>query len=221
MRRDDAAEAAARREARQLLEQVRAGDHSALPVLVDALLLSDAPHDGERLARALKGPRHVIDAALKRAAEGLSYPSERERREFEERELSYARAELRRVDAGWQQAPAHERTEEIRRVTNDIQTDPELLAERIHWLFEGVFGHGSMLLAREIVDSSPRVNRDAQLFRLVVSLDDAMGWAGVDRVWRALPPATKDAVAAITQSALREQGAEQPAPARRRSRRVR
>ena len=215
-RRDDAAEAAARREARVLLERVEAGDQSALPVLADALLLSDALRDGERLARALAtGRRDAIDLALKHVSEGLSYPSERERREYEEREVAYGRAELRRIDVGWRRAPPRERTDEVDRVSRDIDADPELLRERIDWLFGGVFGHGAMLLARQIVGLSPRMNRDAQLFRLIVALDDNVGWDGAVRVWRALPDNTQAAVADITRRALREAGAEQAAPPRR------
>lgn len=215
--RDDVSEAAARREAKVLLERVQAGDEGSLPVLADALLLSDARREGERLALALQKQRTPLGAralhiALKRVDEALSYPSEARRREYEDNERDRGRVELRRTEWGWGGAPAGERRDEIARVVNDIETSPEILAERIGWLFDGVFGHGPMLLAREIADLPPRQNREAQLVRLVLALDDSMGAEGVNRVWNALSPAAKANVNLITRGALMAEGAEYPEP---------
>ena len=231
-RRDDAAELAARREARLLLARVKAGDRSALPVLADALLLSDAPRDGERLARALHrldGPllpraarvaRGAIEAALKRASEGLGHRTESDRREFEENHRDEGRRELQRIDENWRRMSAGARTRFLREQGEVIAADPQIVEERIDWLFEGVFGRDVMLLARDIVDLSPRTNREAQLFRLVLALNAGVGGDGSTRVWRALPsPDVQAAVTRIAERALAAQGAEPRPIPRTRSRR--
>ena len=43
---------------------------------------------------------------------------------------------------------------------------PDLVAERLGWLLEGNYGHGAMLMAKQVLNS-PRMNRSAALTQMV------------------------------------------------------
>ena len=123
------------------------------------------------------------------------------------------------LDENWRRMPAGARARLSREQGEIIAADPQIVEERIDWLFEGVFGHGPMLLARDIVDLSPRTNREAQLFRLVLALNDGVGGDGAARIWRALTPDEQTAVTRMAERALAAQGAESRPIPRTRGRR--
>lgn len=226
-RRDPATPAEARRRARDLLGQWRENEErETLHVLADALLESDVPELGQDLAYALEGrdvrpgAKHgapVPDVAssyanlrfaLERADEELSWQFHADRAKYSQRERDSALHELREIDRDWGQLPRAEQREDITRVIEWLETPDGVvtLQERAGWLFNGTFGYGQQLLAREIASAS-RQSREAHLFRLVLGLDDRIAPAGVNRVWSLLSAGAKANVTGAMRNALREYGA--------------
>ena len=126
---------------------------------------------------------------------------EREYREDEQRRLN---AELRRLERDWRTTSRQDRQVAIADAIQYLERDPEIFEERVRWLLDGTFGAGAMYRAREIGLASRRQNRAAQLFQLVMALDDRLPQDPITRVWRSITPQAQRNVTRILEAGLRE-----------------
>lgn len=76
---------------------------------------------------------------------------------------------LKRIEKLRKAPLAHRR--EARAAFLESLRDPDLIAERVHWILIGNYGYGEMLIARQIL-SNKRMNRAAALVHMVAALDD-------------------------------------------------
>ena len=136
-------------------------------------------------------------------------PSAVTRRELEHRyqSLRELRSEILDIERNWRNASRRERAEAIQEAVNYVERDPETFADRTYWVFNGTMGAGAMYRARQIANSGTRTNRVAQLFTLVLMLDETLPPAAVTQVWRRLSPAARHNVDRIMNAALRTSGA--------------
>lgn len=84
---------------------------------------------------------------------------------YEANELREFQAKLREVE----RAPLRERQEDAQEFASTLRTDPELIAERIGWLFDGNYGYGSYVTARRVLRS--RMNKEAWALITVAAVE--------------------------------------------------
>lgn len=124
-------------------------------------------------------------------------------RAYREDELRRLDAEVRQIERDWRTTSREDRAAAIDDALQYLERDPEILEERTDWLLNGTFGAGAMYRARQIALASRARNRAAQLFRLVMLLDDRLPANAVNQVWRTLSPAAQRYVTNIMEEALR------------------
>ena len=133
--------------------------------------------------------------------------AERERA-YRARARDEQRAEAMEIERSWRRAPLAERRIEIARIVSELEREPEygIVEERLRWLFLGTFGRGWQDAAMEIVALGPRSrqNRVAQLFSLLLQVDDRIPRAEVARIWRVLSPQAQRAITTIVTAGLRD-----------------
>lgn len=198
----------ARERLRGLLDRALKGDKEAALVLIDALAYTDHPELSERLATTIeKEPRltwHALSIVREQIfADEVRAEREQSRREYDARERRSALTELDLISRAWRTASRLEQSENISATVGFIRNSPTILAQRARWLFDGSMGHGPQLLAREIAAASPRQNREAQLFRLILAFDDRIPFSAAKRVWFQLPIKDRQRVTRIMRDAIR------------------
>lgn len=77
------------------------------------------------------------------------------------------------------------RNKETRLSVLDYLRDPKLVRTRINWLFDGDYGHGEQLIARDILRNK-RMNRVAAIVQLVAMFDKLSSRANVAQAWKLL-----------------------------------
>jgi hypothetical protein len=82
--------------------------------------------------------------------------------QYENRSLSEAVRHMQEIEA----SPLSDRKEAAREFFEAMRDSPDLVAERLGWLFDGNYGYGEMLKARQIINA-PRMNRRAALTHLI------------------------------------------------------
>ena len=71
-----------------------------------------------------------------------------------------------------------------------MRSTPELVGERIGWLFDGNYGMGSMMLARCVL-ASPRMNRAAALTQVIGAFEWQSPEVMSREAWKKLTPGEK------------------------------
>jgi hypothetical protein len=82
--------------------------------------------------------------------------------EYARRELTSAQKQLQDV----RRAPLSDRNEAKESFFDTLRNNPSLVGERISWLFDGNYGYGPMLLAKQSL-ASKRSNRAAALTQMI------------------------------------------------------
>jgi len=125
--------------------------------------------------------------------------------EYENSERRRAMLDEQRIE----RAPLADRREAQADFLAAMASDPATVAERISWIIEGNYGHGQMLMARQVV-ASPRMNREAALTQLVAVFEWQCPRRMAVEAWKKLTPAQKKALAAAVDVVVRnaEQGEE-------------
>jgi hypothetical protein len=83
--------------------------------------------------------------------------------DYELRSLNEASRHMQEVE----NAPLRDRKEAQAKFQEAMKERPELVAERLGWLFDGNYGYGEMLKARQVINLSKRTNKKAQLTHLI------------------------------------------------------
>lgn len=87
-------------------------------------------------------------------------------------------------------APLADRKEAAKEFGEALK-DPELIAERLSWLFAGNYGYGEMLKAKQVLGVSANANKPANLNMLVAAYEWQCPADLAIKAWKALTPAQK------------------------------
>lgn len=105
---------------------------------------------------------------------------------FESREILQFLAEQRALD----KLPLKERKENAAEFLDAMRTQPEIVAERVGWIFNGSYGQGAYIKSREVANS-PRMNRAAALTMMVAGVEWSVPGRMVAAACHKLSPAEK------------------------------
>lgn len=123
--------------------------------------------------------------------------------EYEQREAAIAHRQMEEV----RNAPLADRREAQEHFFEVMRDTPELVGERLSWLFEGNYGYGSMVLAKRILNS-PRMNRIAALTQMIGVFEWQCPEDRTRQAWKRLTGREKDALAREVQGAISDAEAE-------------
>lgn len=123
--------------------------------------------------------------------------------EYEQREIAMAHRQMDEV----RNAPIADRREAQAHYFEVMRDTPDLIGERLGWLFDGNYGYGAMMLARRIL-KSPRMNRVAALTQMIGVFEWQCPEDRTRQAWKRLTGREKDALARAVDDAIREAEAE-------------
>ena len=119
--------------------------------------------------------------------------------QYEENERRMLHQQLRQLD----EAPLADRKAGAAEFLGVMQTDPQLVAERLDWIFQGNYGYGAMRKAQEIL-AMRRSNRPAMLTQLVGALEWQSTQRDTNASWNRLTPAQKRTLDDTINAVIRE-----------------
>lgn len=119
------------------------------------------------------------------------------RQEYEDRE----RSELVRLFGDLERLPLAERRENREEWREAMAERPELIADRIGWLFNGSYGWGAQDRARSIV-TGKRGNRVAAICQLLSAVEWRCAQGEAIKAWKDLTSAQKDTLDATVTEAI-------------------
>lgn len=108
--------------------------------------------------------------------------------EYERKELNSAMNDMRQIEM----APLTERKEAANEFFEAMRDDPALVAERIGWLFNGDYGYGQRMKARQVLGMSKRANKVASINQLVGAYEWRSPPAMTVAVWKKLTSPQKN-----------------------------
>ena len=108
--------------------------------------------------------------------------------EYERRSLAEAYRHLK----GIEDAPLSERKDAQTEFLDAMKTDPGLIAERLGWLFDGNYGYGEMMKARQVLGMKANANKVASLNQLVGAYEWRCPPVMAVAAWKKLSAAEKD-----------------------------
>lgn len=108
--------------------------------------------------------------------------------EYVNRSLVEAHRHIQEIEG----APLSDRKEASKEFFEAMRDSPDLVAERLGWLFDGNYGYGEMLKARQVVDLSARANKVAQLNTLIGIFEWQCPARMVADAWKKLTAPQKD-----------------------------
>ena len=120
--------------------------------------------------------------------------------EYEQQEIRRMIAEQREVE----RAPLFERKEAQKEYFEAMRDAPELVAERVSWLFNGSYGWAECRAAILIADAGKRVNKTAHLSRLIASEEWRCPQAFAVSAWKMLNPDQQKRIDAAIQKEIDE-----------------
>jgi hypothetical protein len=124
--------------------------------------------------------------------------------EYEAREVANVLRDFERAE----RAPLAERKEAQKDYFRVMAEDPAQVAERIGWLFDGHYGYGPMVKAKQIL-RSPRMNRPAALSQYVALYDHQCPPRMAADAWKKLTRGQKEtldaAIAVVISAAEKEE----------------
>jgi len=123
--------------------------------------------------------------------------------EYEMREIASAHRQMDEV----RRAPLADRKEAQLAFFEAMREHPDLVAERVDWLLGGNYGYGSMLLAKQILDS-PRMNRVAALTQMIGVFEWQSPEVMTRQAWKRLTPGEKSQLAYAVQDSINDALAE-------------
>jgi hypothetical protein len=128
--------------------------------------------------------------------------------EYERRSLDEAYRHMQEVE----RAPLSDR-KEAQAEFLEAMKDPALVAERLGWLFDGNYGYGEMMKARQVLGMGKNANKVASLNQLVGAYEWQCPPAMAVAAWKKLSASEKDmldrAIKIVIEAAekeLKEQG---------------
>lgn len=122
--------------------------------------------------------------------------------ETEQQYLAQERADLARKLQEIERAPLAERREARTEWAKALR-DPALIRQRVEWLMDGCYGKGAYDRAHEIVKSSARNNKTAQLGILIAALEWQCPSAFAREAWNGLTFEEQLAVTEAIQEAMK------------------
>lgn len=108
--------------------------------------------------------------------------------EYDRRSLDEALAHMERV----MKAPLSERKEAQAEFLEAMKTEPDLIAERLGWLFDGNYGRGEMMKARQILGMAKNANKVTSLNQLIGAYEWSCPTDMTVKAWKTLTAAEKD-----------------------------
>lgn len=100
-------------------------------------------------------------------------------------------------------SPWNERHEAQGEYYAAMRTSPELVAERVEWLFNGSYGFHECKLASAI-KANPRCNRVAQISQLIALVEWQCTAEDACKAWLSLSPAEKQRIDEAVEKAMDE-----------------
>lgn len=107
--------------------------------------------------------------------------------EYDRRSLDEANRHMQEVE----KAPLSDRKEAQSEFLQAMK-DPALVAERLGWLFDGNYGRGEMMKARQILDMAKNANKTAALNQLIGAYEWQCPPAMAVAAWKKLSGSEKD-----------------------------
>jgi len=115
---------------------------------------------------------------------------------YESNEAKTLANQIARVE----RAPLHERRE-AKADFFGLLTDPAILAQRVGWLFDGNYGFGAMMKARDIA-ARPKLNRIAGISQLIAALECLCSSDMARKAYMSLTDEQKNAANAAIQTEI-------------------
>lgn len=139
--------------------------------------------NGKIISLESKRLEKSYQAALK-AAQASRVPTQSE---YERNERASAMKHERQID----EAPLADRKDAQKSFLEAMRERPQLVGERLGWLFEGNYGYGPMIIAKEVL-ARPRMNREAILTQMIAVFEWMCPRRMAVDAWKKLTPAEKD-----------------------------
>jgi hypothetical protein len=108
--------------------------------------------------------------------------------DYENRSLTEAYRHMRDVE----EAPLKDRKDAQKEFLDAMRTDPAIIAERLGWLFDGNYGYGEMMKARQILTMRGNANKAASLNQLVGAYEWRCPPAMTVAAWKKLSASEKN-----------------------------
>jgi len=108
--------------------------------------------------------------------------------QYESRSLGEAMRHLEEV----KRAPLSDRKEAQAEFLEAMRESPDIIAERLGWLFDGNYGRGEMLKARQIINMGRGANKKASLNQLIAALEWQCPADMAVAAWKKLSSAEKE-----------------------------
>lgn len=121
---------------------------------------------------------------------------------YENSEHDRAIREIREIES----LPLSDRKENQQTFFEAMRNDPATIAERIAWIFNGDYGYGQRIMARQIL-AAPRMNREAALTQLVAAAEWRCPGRMAADAWKQLTASEKQVLQIAVDTAI--QAAEQ------------
>lgn len=124
--------------------------------------------------------------------------------EYDNRSLTEAYHHMQRVE----NAPLSDRKEAQAEFLDAMKTEPDLIAERLGWLFDGNYGRGEQMKAIQILGMKANANKVASLNQLIGAYEWSCPPAMSVAAWKKLTAAEKDlldrAIKIVIEAATKE-----------------
>lgn len=120
--------------------------------------------------------------------------------DYEASEARMFHAQLREPDKN----SLADRREACSEFLETMRSDPDIIGERIGWLFSGEFGFGAQRAAISVLHSGGRSNKAAQLTQMIAALDFQCPVTMSAKSWKKLSAGEKKALDKEIQAAIRD-----------------
>jgi len=117
---------------------------------------------------------------------------------YNAKELGRANTHIQQL----QKAPLEARKESAKEWYDAISTDPQIVADRIGWLFSGNYGYGEMLLAQRILAQGKGANKVAALSLLIAALEWMTPSREAIAMWKKLSAAQQRALKSVIEKEI-------------------
>ena len=144
--------------------------------------------NGKIISLESKRLEKSYQAALK-AAKASRIPSQSE---YERNERANALKHEREIEA----APLADRKDAQKSFLEAMRERPQIVGERLGWLFDGNYGYGPMVIAKEVL-ARPRMNREAILTQMIAVFEWMCPRRMAVEAWKKLTPAEKDKLSKV------------------------
>jgi hypothetical protein len=138
-----------------------------------------------------------FDTIIAKATTASRIPTQEE---YERRE----RDEVRKKEREVEEAPLRDRKEAQAEFLDAMANRPDIIEERLGWLFDGNYGWGAMTVAKEILNYKGRTNKEAILTHMIGVHEWQCPARMAADAWKKLTAAQKKKLDAAVRRAMKE-----------------